>query len=110
MDPLLHNLLRDDWDNLAIRSTTSSNSAESVMPPSSDDLDSIDHAEDADEGSHISKKRKVAGKRQNARSGDRYDIGAGQSVAQRHDLRDIAARGGGGRVMFMFEKVSKSKM
>jgi DNA repair and recombination protein RAD54B len=86
-----------------MQANTSPASAEPVISPSSDDFEV--------EGGHTSKKRKSIGsKRQNARSGDRYDIGIGESVARRHDLREIAERGGGGRVMFVFEKVSKSKI
>lgn len=105
-DVLLHSLVWSDWDGSGMESTTtSSNSAEPVIPASSDDVD------DGHDDSHSSKRRKVEGrKKQNARSGDKYEIGAGSSIARRHDLRDIAERGGGGRVMFMLEKASKSKM
>lgn len=91
-------------------STTKSRSSESDVPPSSDDLEDLDDNETRYEDTHSSKKRKIGGKNHNARSGDKYDIGIGESVARRHDLREIAERGGGGRVMFMFEKKSKSKM
>lgn len=113
-DTQLHSLLYSDWDDLAMKDVTTSASSEPVVPPSSDDMDGIDDAEDIDSrcgGSRNSKKRKITSKKPNtARSGDRYDIGIGESLARRHDLRDIAERGGGGRVMFMFEKISKSKI
>ena len=112
-DTQLHSLLYSDWDDLAMKDVTKAESSEPVVPPSSDDIEGIEDAENIDSrdgGSRNSKKRKITSKKLNARSGDRYDIGVGESVARRHDLRDIAERGGGGRVMFMFEKISKSKI
>lgn len=93
-DVMLHSLLWSDWDHQS--------STDLFLSASSEDFDGIDSAkEDKDDDAHTSKKRKIAGRRENGIEG---------GIARRHDLREIAQMGGGGRVMFMFEKVSKSKM
>jgi hypothetical protein len=105
-DTLLHGLIYSEWE-----STKFSKAAEAEE----DEMDGIESANSADEidvrnqsasssGSGGSKKEKKKEKKKK-----RVDIG-GLETKRRYDLNLIANGGGGGKVMYMFEKVSKSKM
>lgn len=104
-DALLHSLVSDHWDDSMVSST-----AAPTSPEVFDGIES-DGAGDSDSDRDAAPKRKKRGSaRPTSSKRVKHSVGMRADEARRHDLRDIAERGGGGRVMFMFEKVSKSKM
>jgi DNA repair and recombination protein RAD54B len=113
-DTLLHGLIYAEWESLKF--------AKPPAPTEDDDeMDGIESGDDDEEvgidvrnlsapssgsGSSI---EKPTGGRKGRKKVNLHGHG-GIEVSRKHDLDDIARAGGGGKVMYMFEKVSKSKM
>nr|XP_019049115.1 hypothetical protein I302_02896 [Kwoniella bestiolae CBS 10118]OCF28045.1 hypothetical protein I302_02896 [Kwoniella bestiolae CBS 10118] len=135
MDPTLYKMLYEAWDSdegALVASATASEEAEDKKNrkkkrkvAGSDDgegedtpdkvLDSAEEDEDEDsEGSTVvvpSKRKKGSSKsRSRKESSEEYEDLLGMGKKKKHDLRKIAENGGTGRVMFVFEKISKSKL
>lgn len=107
-DTLLHGLIYSEWE-----STRFTKAAEEEEE---DEMDGIESANSQDEidvrnqsASDSSGGPKKHLKKEKAKKKKRVDIG-GLDTKRKYDLNVIANGGGGGKVMYMFEKVSKSKM
>jgi hypothetical protein len=99
-DTLLHGLIYTEWE-----STKFSKAAE-------DEKDEMDGIESANSQNEIDVRDQSSGSSSNnkkEKKKKRVDIG-GLETKRKYDLHVIANGGGGGKVMYMFEKVSKSKM
>jgi hypothetical protein len=106
-DTLLHGLIYSEWESTKFSK---------VAEEEDDEMDGIESANSEDEidvrnqssggSSNHSKKEKKEKKKERKK---RVDIG-GLETKRKYDLNVIANGGGGGKVMYMFEKVSKSKM
>lgn len=105
-DALLHSIV---WTDCELGATSAANTTSTSSGPtdSADEFDGIASGADSDDEQFVSRKRRKVDK---SKSRSKHGLGIGAEIARRHDLREIADAGGGGRVMFMFEKVSKSKM
>jgi DNA repair and recombination protein RAD54B len=119
-DTLLHGIIWTEWDSVKF-------DAPAVIDAESDedDLDGVDSAHSDDEvdvrghtrategssrsGSTASKKSTESTKKVSRRK-TKVDISGGLDVKRKYDLGSIAKSGRGGKVMYVFEKVSKSKM
>jgi DNA repair and recombination protein RAD54B len=104
-DTLLHGLIYSEWE-----STKFSKAAEDEKDEmdgiesanSQDEIDVRDQSSGSGSSSNTTKDKKKDKKK-------RVDIG-GLETKRKYDLNVIANGGGGGKVMYIFEKVSKSKM
>lgn len=116
-DTTLHGLVWSDWDQAKFGEAMVAD-AKGAVELSIDDFDGIESDDDGDqgydaEGDPISKKRKKptlskSNKSQRARLSVLHD--EGMLKTRKHDLRQIAEAGGGGRVLYVFEKVKSAKM
>jgi DNA repair and recombination protein RAD54B len=127
-DIVLHSLVYSDWEDAkfaaAAPAPVDPESIES-RDASDDEFDGIESASDKDgdngydaEGDPIpSKKRKKATSSSSSarsRKSQRAKLTAlfddSMTTIRKHDLKEIAQGGGGGRVMYIFEKVKEAKM
>ena len=106
-DTLLHGLIYSEWESTKFSK---------VAEEEEDEMDGIESANSQDEidvrnqsASDSSGGPKKAVKKEKATKKKRVDVG-GLDTKRKYDLNVIANGGGGGKVMYMFEKVSKSKM
>jgi hypothetical protein len=99
-DTLLHGLIYSEWE-----STKFSKAAEEEE----DEMDGIESANSQDEIDVRNQSSDSSSNTKKEKKKKRVDIG-GLETERKYDLNVIANGGGGGKVMYMFEKVSKSKM
>ena len=119
-DTLLHGLIYAEWESLKF-----AKASKPVIEEDDDDDDGMDGIESDDDqveidvrdhsapssGSSVERpKKEIGGKKVKCRKRVNLHAHGGIEVARKHDLDEIARGGGGGKVMYMFEKVSKSKM
>ncbi|EIW72633.1 hypothetical protein TREMEDRAFT_36825 [Tremella mesenterica DSM 1558] len=103
-DTVLYNMLWEDWDN----DDAGPSSSPSALPSHTSNKKArleggrIKRSEGSDS------EESTGGKTRKNKSGVKIDIGT--EVERRHDLRKLADNGQGGRVLYVFEKVKKSKM
>ena len=119
-DTLLHGLIYAEWESLkfakASRPVIEEDDDDGMDGIESDDdqveIDVRNHsAPSSGSGSSVERPRKeIVEKKIKGRKKVNLHGHGGIEVARRHDLDEIARGGGGGKVMYMFEKVSKSKM
>ena len=123
-DTLLHGLIYAEWESLKF-----AKASKPVIEEDDDDDDGMDGIESDDDrveidvrdhsapssGSSVERpkkeivEKKIKGRKKVNLHGH-GGIEVARRQARRHDLDEIARGGGGGKVMYMFEKVSKSKM
>jgi DNA repair and recombination protein RAD54B len=127
-DIVLHSLVYSDWEDAKFAAATPApvdpESIES-RDASDDEFDGIESASDNDddngydaEGDPIpSKKRKKATSSSSSarsRKSQRAKLTAlfddSMTKVRKHDLKEIAQAGGGGRVMYIFEKIKEAMM
>jgi hypothetical protein len=117
-DTLLHGLIYAEWESLKFAKPPATTEDEDEMDgiESGDDDEEVGidvrNLSDPSSGSSIEKlkSKEVGGKGGKGRKKVNIHGHGGIEVSRKHDLNDIARAGGGGKVMYMFEKVSKSKM
>jgi DNA repair and recombination protein RAD54B len=103
-DTLLHGLIYSEWESTKFSKAAKEEEDEMDGIESANSQDEID-VRDRSSGSSSNSKKDI--KKQKTKK--RVDIG-GLETKRKYDLNVIANSGGGGKVMYMFEKVSKSKM
>jgi hypothetical protein len=102
-DTLLHGLIYTEWESTKFSKVAEEEEDEMDGIESANSQDEIDVRNQSSGSSSNNKKEKKKEKKK------RVDIG-GLEMKRKYDLNVIANVGGGGKVMYMFEKVSKSKM
>lgn len=117
-DTLLHGLIYTEWESLKFAKA----SKPVIEEDDDDEMNGIESDDDQVEidvrvhsahtsGSSFEKpKKEIIEKKVKGRKRVNLHGHGGIEVARKHDLDEIARGGGGGKVMYMFEKVSKSKM
>ena len=105
-DTLLHGLIYSEWESTKFSKVAEEEEDEMDGIESANSQDEID-VRDQSAGSSSSGGSKKDIKKEKKKK--RVDIG-GLENKRKYDLNVIANSGGGGKVMYMFEKVSKSKM
>jgi hypothetical protein len=107
-DTLLHGLIYNEWESTKFAKAAEEEQDEMDGIESANSEDEIDVRNQSASSSGSSKKEKEKEiKKEKKKRG--VDIG-GLETRRKFDLGEIAKNGGGGKVMYMFEKVSKSKM
>jgi hypothetical protein len=102
-DTLLHGLIYTEWESTKFSKAAKEEEDEMDGIESANSADEIDVRDQSSGSSDNTRKEKKKEKKK------RVDIG-GLETKRKYDLNVIANGGGGGKVMYMFEKVSKSKM
>lgn len=119
-DTLLHGLIYSEWESVKFASAkeTEDEGEEDEMEgiESANSADEIDVRNQSNSSASSSGDKKEKAKKEKAKKAKKekkerkkVDVG-GLETKRKFDLNVIANGGGGGKVMYMFEKVSKSKM
>ncbi|TYJ57577.1 hypothetical protein B9479_001659 [Cryptococcus floricola] len=104
-DTLLFNMLLDSWekDDAVVRDSETEDEEDQDVDEEVDELES-------DEEGTTKKRKSMGGNKGSvAKKAKTYDVGAAVTSRKKHNLKTVAERGTG-RVTFVFEKVSKSKL
>jgi hypothetical protein len=105
-DTLLHGLIYSEWESTKFSKAAADEEDEMDGIESANSQDEIDVRNQSASSSGSGGSKKDIKKEKKKK---RVDIG-GLETNRKYDLNVIANGGGGGKVMYMFEKVSKSKM
>jgi hypothetical protein len=118
-DTLLHGLIYSEWEETKFAKATTATDDDDE-----DEMDGIESDYDVDEidvrnhsnpssgsGSGSGRYKELAREKREVRKVKKRGVDIGSvEIRRKYDLGSIAKNGGGGKVMYMFEKVSKSKM